>query len=100
MERKGVGHPDTMCDAIAERASQYYSQYCMEHFGRVAHHWFDKVMLLGGDADVMYGKGTMVKPYQVVFAGKGHTHTAMSPFLLKDSFRCGKGCVIRGDNRI
>ncbi|MGF9726107.1 methionine adenosyltransferase [Bacillus safensis] len=71
VERKGVGHPDTMCDAIAERASQYYSQYCMEHFGRVAHHWFDKVMLLGGDADVSYGKGTMVKPYQVVFAGKG-----------------------------
>ncbi|MBU3198536.1 hypothetical protein KPL48_04435 [Clostridium estertheticum] len=23
--RKGVGHPDTICDAIAERASMYYS---------------------------------------------------------------------------
>ncbi|MBJ8030409.1 methionine adenosyltransferase [Bacillus cereus group sp. N21] len=71
VERKGVGHPDTMCDAIAERASRYYSKYCVEKFGRVAHHWFDKVMLLGGDADVNYGKGELVKPYQVIFAGKG-----------------------------
>lgn len=71
VERKGTGHPDTMCDAIAERASRYYSQYCVKHFGRVAHHWFDKVMLLGGDADVNYGKGELVRPYQLIFAGKG-----------------------------
>ena len=27
VERKGIGHPDTMCDAIAEKASTYYLQY-------------------------------------------------------------------------
>lgn len=31
VERKGVGHPDTICDAIAERASSDYSKYCMKH---------------------------------------------------------------------
>ncbi|MFI7110335.1 methionine adenosyltransferase [Nonomuraea sp. NPDC050227] len=71
VERKGVGHPDTMCDAIAERASSLYAQYCVENFGRVAHHWFDKVMLFGGEADIDYGKGEMTKPYTVLFAGKG-----------------------------
>jgi S-adenosylmethionine synthetase len=70
VERKGVGHPDTMCDAIAERASRYYSRHCLEEFGRVAHHWFDKVMLIGGESRLTYGEGRLVRPYRVVFAGK------------------------------
>ncbi|MCH5586061.1 methionine adenosyltransferase [Shimazuella sp. AN120528] len=70
VERKGVGHPDTICDAIAERASRYYSGYCFQHFGRVAHHWFDKVMLIGGEATIGFGKGEMIKPYIIIFAGK------------------------------
>ncbi|MGW7466968.1 methionine adenosyltransferase [Streptomyces xantholiticus] len=71
VERKGIGHPDTMCDAIAERASRYYAQYCVEHFGRVAHHWFDKVILFGGEARIDFGEGELTKPYTVLYAGKG-----------------------------
>jgi S-adenosylmethionine synthetase len=71
VERKGIGHPDTMCDAIAERASRYYSQYCLDRFGRIAHHWFDKVMLFGGEAAIDFGEGELTKPYTVLFAGKG-----------------------------
>jgi len=70
VERKGVGHPDTICDAIAETVSRRYSQYCLDRFGRVAHHWFDKVLLVGGDADIAFGRGTILVPYQVVVAGK------------------------------
>lgn len=70
VERKGLGHPDTICDAIAEAASRYYAQFCMTAFGRVAHHWFDKVMLLGADADIRYGSGRLTTPYKVIFAGK------------------------------
>lgn len=71
VERKGVGHPDTICDAIAERASQYYSQYFYNNYGRVAHHWFDKVMLIGGESNLDYGRGEIIKPYKIIFAGKG-----------------------------
>lgn len=70
VERKGIGHPDTICDAIAEKASQYYSRYFYENYGGIAHHWFDKVMLLGGESDFSFGKGEIRKPYQVIFAGK------------------------------
>jgi S-adenosylmethionine synthetase len=70
VERKGVGHPDTLCDAIAERASRDYSKYCLTHFGKVAHHWFDKVMLLGGESTIDYGKGELFYPYTVIFVGK------------------------------
>lgn len=70
VERKGIGHPDTLCDAIAERSSRDYSKYCLENFGKVAHHWFDKVMLLGGESTIDYGKGDLFYPYTVIFVGK------------------------------
>lgn len=84
VERKGIGHPDTMCDAIAERASRYYSRYCVDHFGGIAHHWFDKVVLYGGSADVDYGRGQMTKPYTVLFAGKGAFAVGDDPVPLQD----------------
>ncbi|SCL20819.1 methionine adenosyltransferase [Micromonospora pallida] len=70
VERKGVGHPDTMCDAIAERMSRYYSLHCIQEFGGVAHHWFDKVTLYGGGADIGYGRGELTSPYRVKVFGK------------------------------
>lgn len=45
-ECKGVGHPDTLCDGIAERISHEYVQWCMRHLGGVLHHNFDKSFLL------------------------------------------------------
>lgn len=84
VERKGVGHPDTICDAIAERASRYYAQYCVEHFGRVAHHWFDKVMLFGGEATIDFGEGDLTKPYTVLYAGKAACRYANHPIPLED----------------
>lgn len=70
VERKGLGHPDTLCDSIAERASQYYAQYCHSTFGGVGHHWFDKVVLAGGESHIDWGIGTLVQPYTVLFFGK------------------------------
>ncbi|GGM88840.1 methionine adenosyltransferase [Streptomyces fuscichromogenes] len=87
VERKGIGHPDTMCDAIAERASQLYSQYCLEHFGRVAHHWFDKVMIFGGEAHLEYGRGELTNPYTVLFAGKGAYRCGDQPIPLEQILR-------------
>ncbi|WP_409161740.1 methionine adenosyltransferase [Pectobacterium sp. B2J-2] len=70
VERKGAGHPDTLCDAIAEKASVLYAKYCLENFGRIAHHWFDKTMLIGGESDIKPGYGELIKPYNLIFAGK------------------------------
>lgn len=70
VERKGIGHPDTICDAISEALSRRYARYCQDRFGRVAHHWFDKVMLIGGEADIGYGGGRIVKRAKIICAGK------------------------------
>jgi S-adenosylmethionine synthetase len=42
VERKGIGHPDTMCDALAERFSVALSCYYLQRCGRILHHNVDK----------------------------------------------------------
>lgn len=59
VERKGIGHPDTLCDAIAELASRKYSEAVYEMTGRLPHHYFDKVMLMGGAVDMGLGHGEL-----------------------------------------
>jgi S-adenosylmethionine synthetase len=73
VERKSFGHPDTLCDAIAERASVLYARHCLGTFNRVPHHWFDKVMLIGGEAEIRFGGGRLLSPFHVIFAGKAVT---------------------------
>lgn len=70
VERKGIGHPDTLCDAIAELASRRYSEAVYKKIGRLPHHYFDKVMLMGGAVDMGLGHGELIEPYRVIFAGK------------------------------
>jgi len=55
VERKGVGHPDTLADLIAEEFSNTYSKYCLKHFGVILNHWADKVVLSGGISELDYG---------------------------------------------
>ena len=59
VERKGIGHPDTLSDALAERLSNAYSKYTLKHFGAVLHHNFDKVGMMGGKCSVEFGSGKM-----------------------------------------
>jgi len=70
VERKGIGHPDTVADAIAERISVDYSKYCLEHFGAVLHHNVDKFAALGGLVKVDWGKAEMIKPVRVLVNGR------------------------------
>ena len=48
VERKRLGHPDTLADSIIQETSRQFSEHCLAEFGQVAHHWFDKVFLSGG----------------------------------------------------
>lgn len=70
VERKGLGHPDTLADHLAERLSRAYSSYTLDHFGAVLHHNFDKLALLGGACEVRYGGGRMTSPVRVLVNGR------------------------------
>ncbi|MBN2083665.1 MAG: methionine adenosyltransferase [Anaerolineales bacterium] len=71
VERKGIGHPDSLCDGIAERISVEYTRWCQENLGTVLHHNFDKVQLVAGEVQVGFGKGELLKPIHIQIAGRG-----------------------------
>ena len=63
VERKGLGHPDTLSDRAAEEISIAFSKYYLEKFGRVLHHNVDKCLLVGGRSEVCFGGGRCWFPY-------------------------------------
>lgn len=65
VQRKGVGHPDTICDALAEKLSGALSKFYQQRFGRVLHHNVDKVLLRAGAARPAFGGG--VPPAELQF---------------------------------
>ena len=70
VERKGLGHPDTLSDHLAERLSCVYSQYTLSRYGAVLHHNFDKVGLMGGQAKVNFGGFDLKQPIRVLLNGR------------------------------
>ncbi len=70
VERKGIGHPDTLADGIAEAVSIEYSRYCLKEFGAVLHHHFDKTVIMGGQAKIDFGIGKMEKPIRLIINGR------------------------------
>lgn len=70
VERKGIGHPDTICDNVAEQVSIALSKYYLEEFGVVMHHNVDKGLLVGGVAVPSYGGGRVVEPVEITAVGR------------------------------
>jgi S-adenosylmethionine synthetase len=73
VERKGLGHPDTIADALAERMSVAYSRHCQQLFGAVLHHNLDKVYLRGGHCQTSLGAFEMTEPVTLVIGGRVST---------------------------
>lgn len=57
VERKGLGHPDTICDLIAERISFDLGNFYMKTCGKVLHYNVDKALLVGGNSKPQFGGG-------------------------------------------
>jgi S-adenosylmethionine synthetase len=70
VERKGLGHPDTICDAVAEALSLALSRVYLERCGRILHHNVDKVLLRGGSARPAFGGGDVLEPIEIYLAGR------------------------------
>ncbi len=74
VERKGIGHPDSICDGIAESVSQGLSRYYREHFGRILHHNTDQVELVGGRSNPVFGGGEILRPMYLLLSGRATMH--------------------------
>ena len=70
VERKGIGHPDTICDALAEELSRTLCQFYLDNFGLVLHHNVDKALLWGGSSQAKFGGGKIIAPIEIFLAGR------------------------------
>jgi S-adenosylmethionine synthetase len=70
VERKGLGHPDSIADAVAEAASVALSRHYRAECGRILHHNVDKVLLAGGAAEAAFGGGRVTQPMEIFVAGR------------------------------
>jgi S-adenosylmethionine synthetase len=66
VERKGIGHPDTIADRLAEVLAARLEETYQDEFGVIQHYNVDKVLVAAGE--VKGGKNT--KPVAIIFAGQ------------------------------
>jgi len=70
IERKGVGHPDTICDSLMNNVSVRLSKYYLDKFGVILHHNIDKGLLVAGEAEQKFGGGKIKKPMLLIYGDR------------------------------
>ncbi|MDH7476365.1 MAG: methionine adenosyltransferase [Microgenomates group bacterium] len=62
VERKGLGHPDSICDLVVDQLSIRLSQIYKKEFGIIPHFNIDKALLAAGTTENRFGGGKIIKP--------------------------------------
>ena len=70
VERKGLGHPDTICDSIMNQVSIDLSAAYLKEFGAIMHHNTDKALLVAGETMKRFGGGIVKQPMLLVFGDR------------------------------
>jgi len=73
VERKGIGHPDSICDGLAESVSRALSNEYMKRYGQILHHNTDQVELVGGRSNPIFGAGEIKKAIYILLSGRATT---------------------------
>ena len=67
---KGIGHPDTLADGIAESISVAFSRATKRRFGAILNHWVDKVLVTGALGEIDFGTGVLKNNIRIFIFGK------------------------------
>jgi len=70
VERKGLGHPDHICDAVMNEVSISLSREYIKRYGVVMHHNIDKALLAAGAVRRNFGGGEVKRPMLMVFGDR------------------------------
>jgi S-adenosylmethionine synthetase len=66
VERKGIGHPDTICDLLVEAIALALNQMYLQRLGVVAHYNIDKAFLVAGQCRKAFGGGEVIRPMEFI----------------------------------
>ncbi len=70
VERKCIGHPDSIADGIAESISRALSRAYMEECGAILHHNTDQGEVVAGESAPRFGGGKVLKPIYILLDGR------------------------------
>ena len=70
VERKGRGHPDSLCDAMMDAVSVALSQAYLREFGSILHHNIDKGLLAAGTVRKRFGGGEVLTPMELTIGDR------------------------------
>ncbi len=70
VERKGIGHPDTICDSIMEAVCIDLCREYNSRFGHICHHNIDKGLLVAGRSLPKTGGGMILEPMKLIFGDR------------------------------
>lgn len=70
VERKGIGHPDSVADGIAETVSKELCKMYIREFGHVLHHNTDETQIAAGMSAPNFGGGTIIDPVYMLLVGR------------------------------
>jgi len=84
VERKGVGHPDSICDAMLNEISVALSKEYLKKFGSIMHHNIDKGLLVAGEVERRFGGGEVKKPILMVFGDRATFEVDQDPIPVVD----------------
>ena len=74
VERKGVGHPDSIADGLAESVSRALCKMYLERYGRILHHNTDETQIVGGQSAPKFGGGSILEPTYILLVGRATTN--------------------------
>ncbi len=84
VERKGLGHPDSICDAILDRVSVELSKEYLKKFGAIMHHNADKSLLVAGEVETRFGGGEVKQPMLLIFGDRATKEVEGTRISVKD----------------
>jgi len=73
VERKGIGHPDSIADGLSESVSRALCKMYIERYERVLHHNTDETQIVGGQSSPKFGGGDVLEPIYILLVGRATT---------------------------
>jgi S-adenosylmethionine synthetase len=73
VERKGLGHPDSIADGVSESVSRALCRMYLDEFGRILHHNTDETQVVGGGSEPKFGGGRVTSPIYILLVGRATT---------------------------
>ncbi|ELY43510.1 methionine adenosyltransferase [Natronorubrum sulfidifaciens] len=74
VERKGIGHPDSISDGVAEAVAGALARAYLDRIGKVLHFNTDETQLVAGEAAPAFGGGEVVDPIYLLIVGRATKH--------------------------